>query len=138
MDTVKIWLQSIVKRLRFSQAPICPDRWSSRNMMTALIISDNCELAQRMVSTFCEHCVPTCDLKCLFVRSAVFNFNAYPALFVFEDGKHKKYTGGREAKDIVMYMTAVSKGLDPHDEEAKLKPGLYKGAAMQIKSLTSC
>ena len=107
-------------------------------MMTALIISDNCELAQRMVRTFCEHCVPTCDLKCLFVRSAVFNFNAYPALFVFEDGKHKKYTGGREAKDIVMYMTAVSKGLDPHDEEAKLKPGLYKGAAMQIKSLTSC
>jgi hypothetical protein len=58
---------------------------------------------------------------------AVFNFNAYPALYVFEDGKHKRYTGGREAKDIVLYMTAVSKGLDPHDEEAKLKPGLYKG-----------
>jgi hypothetical protein len=57
----------------------------------------------------------------------VFNFNAYPALYVFEDGKHKRYTGGREAKDIVNYMTAISKGLDPHDEELKQKPGLYKG-----------
>lgn len=59
----------------------------------------------------------------------VFNFNAYPALYVFEDGKHKKYTGGREAKDIVNYMTAVAKGLDPHDEELKQKPGLYKEMA---------
>jgi hypothetical protein len=23
-------------------------------------------------------------------------------------------------------MSAISKGLDPHDEEAKLRPGLYK------------
>jgi hypothetical protein len=28
-----------------------------------------------------------------------------------------------------MYMSAVSKGLDPHDEEAKLRPGLYKDMA---------
>jgi hypothetical protein len=26
-------------------------------------------------------------------------------------------------------MSAVSKGLDPHDEEAKLRPGLYKDMA---------
>jgi len=56
----------------------------------------------------------------------VFNYKGYPALFVFEDGKHRPYTGGREVKDIVMYMSAVSKGLDPHDEEKKLKPGFYK------------
>ena len=59
----------------------------------------------------------------------VFNFNAYPALYIFEHGKHKRYTGGREVKDIVFHMTAVSKGLNPEDEEAKMKPGLYKEMA---------
>jgi hypothetical protein len=58
---------------------------------------------------------------------SVFNYNAYPALIIFENGKHSKYAGGREAKDIVAYMTAVSKGLDPQDEEVKSRPGLYKG-----------
>ena len=53
---------------------------------------------------------------------------------MFEDGKHKKYTGGRDAKDIVNYMTAVAKGLDPHDEELKQKTGLYKGESLSIES----
>ena len=56
----------------------------------------------------------------------VFNFNAYPALYIFEDGKHRPYTGGRNTNDIVTFMTAVSKGLDPHLEEKKAAPGLYK------------
>jgi thiol-disulfide isomerase/thioredoxin len=56
----------------------------------------------------------------------VFNYNAYPALIIFDDGKHKPYTGGRNTQDIVTFMTAYSKGLDPHIEEIKTKPGLYK------------
>jgi hypothetical protein len=56
----------------------------------------------------------------------VFNYNAYPALIIFDDGKHKHYTGGRNAQDIVTFMTAYSKGLDPHVEEINSKPGLYK------------
>jgi hypothetical protein len=56
----------------------------------------------------------------------VFNYNAYPALFIFDDGKHTPYTGGRNMQDIVTFMTAYSKGLDPHVEEKKAKPGLYK------------
>jgi hypothetical protein len=96
--------------------------------MTAPILSDDFELAQKMVHTRCIHSLTIC-LVISFFNHAVYNFNAYPALFVFEDGKHRRYTGGREAKDIVLYMSAVSKGLDPHDEEAKLKPGLYKGVS---------
>ncbi len=65
----------------------------------------------------------------MWTNLTVFNYNAYPALIIFENGKHSKYTGGREAKDIVNYMSAVSKGLDPHEEEAKLRPGLYKEMA---------
>ena len=56
----------------------------------------------------------------------VFNYNAYPALFIFDDGKHKPYTGGRNTQDIVTFLTAYSKGLDPHVEEINAKPGLYK------------
>ena len=40
----------------------------------------------------------------------VYNFHSYPALFVFDQGKHHRYTGGLESEDIVAYMTAVSKG----------------------------
>jgi len=40
----------------------------------------------------------------------VYNFHSYPALFVFDQGKHHRYTGGLEPDDIVSYMTAVSKG----------------------------
>ena len=35
--------------------------------------------------------------------------------------------GGREAEDIVFWMSTVAKGLNPYEEETKLKPGLYKG-----------
>lgn len=67
----------------------------------------------------------------------MFNFSSYPSLFVIKDGqygggwptkggKHEWYGGGREAEDIVFHMSAVAKGLDPYDEEKKLRPGLYK------------
>jgi len=56
----------------------------------------------------------------------VYNYSAYPALLVFKDGKHERYGGGREAHELIDYMTAVAKGLDPIEEEAKAKPGLYK------------
>jgi len=56
----------------------------------------------------------------------VFNYTAYPALLVFKEGKHEKYLGGRESHELVDYMTAVAKGLDPVEEEKKSKPGLYK------------
>eukprot|EP01045_Picozoa_sp_COSAG04_P001882 COSAG04_NODE_64_length_29689_cov_158.096992_28_plen_128_part_00 len=36
------------------------------------------------------------------------------------------YSGGREQEDITFWMSTISKGLNPYDEEAKLKPGLYK------------
>jgi thioredoxin-like negative regulator of GroEL len=67
----------------------------------------------------------------------MFNFSSYPSLFVIRDGeygggwptkggKHEWYGGGREAPDIVFHMSALAKGLDPYDEEKKLRPGLYK------------
>jgi len=56
----------------------------------------------------------------------MYNFTAYPALFVFKEGKHEWFRGGRESHEIVDYMTAVAKGLDPIEEEKKSKPGLYK------------
>lgn len=67
----------------------------------------------------------------------MFNFSSYPSLFIIKDGqygggwptkggKHEWYGGGREAEDIVFHMSAVAKGLDPYDEEKKLRPGLYK------------
>ena len=37
------------------------------------------------------------------------------------------YGGGREEEDIVFWMSTVAKGLNPYEEETKLKPGLYKG-----------
>jgi len=37
------------------------------------------------------------------------------------------YGGGREAEDIIFWMSTVAKGLNPFEEEAKNKPGLYKG-----------
>jgi thioredoxin-like negative regulator of GroEL len=77
-----------------------------------------------------------------------FNFSSYPSLFVIKDGKygggwpdmgnetrckeygycgkHEWYGGGRVADEIVFHMSAVAKGLDPYDEEKKLRPGLYK------------
>eukprot|EP00960_Hanusia_phi_P050038 759951-Hanusia_phi.AAC.2 len=56
----------------------------------------------------------------------VFDFQSYPALYVFRYGKHERYLGGREASEIVLYMTSVARGLDPQEEERKAKPGLYK------------
>ncbi len=41
---------------------------------------------------------------------AVYNFHSYPALFVFDQGKHHRYTGSLEPDAIVTYMTALSKG----------------------------
>jgi len=37
------------------------------------------------------------------------------------------YGGGREEEDIIFWMSTVAKGLNPYEEEGKLKPGLYKG-----------
>ena len=45
------------------------------------------------------------------------------------------YGGGREEEDITFYMSTVAKGLNPFNEEAKLKPGLYKDAHGPIKEL---
>ena len=56
----------------------------------------------------------------------VYNYTAYPALLVFKEGKHERYLCGRETHELVDYMTYVSKGLDPIEEEKKSKPGLYK------------
>jgi hypothetical protein len=36
------------------------------------------------------------------------------------------YGGGREEEDIIFWMSTVAKGLNPYEEEGKLKPGLYK------------
>lgn len=59
----------------------------------------------------------------------MFDYQAYPSLFVFRHRKHERYTGGREADDLVFYMSAVAKGLDPEEEEKKSKPGFYKKEA---------
>jgi len=56
----------------------------------------------------------------------MYNYSAYPALLVFQDGEHEFYRGGREPEDIVFYMSALAKGLDPRKEEEKQRPGLYK------------
>ena len=42
---------------------------------------------------------------------------------------------GREEEDITSYMPTVAKGLNPFNEEAKLKPGLYKDAHGPVKDL---
>lgn len=42
---------------------------------------------------------------------------------------------GREEEDITFYMSTVAKGLNPFNEEAKLKPGLYKDAHGPVKDL---
>jgi hypothetical protein len=55
---------------------------------------------------------------------AVYNFHSYPALFIFDQGKHHRYTGGLEPNDIVSYMTAVCKGLSSASEPAAL--GLFE------------
>jgi thiol-disulfide isomerase/thioredoxin len=55
-----------------------------------------------------------------------YNFTSYPSLYVHENGEHKRYGGGRDWQDIVFFMSSLSKGLDPYEEELKLKPGLYK------------
>jgi thiol-disulfide isomerase/thioredoxin len=55
----------------------------------------------------------------------VFNFQSYPALFVFENGKHRRYTGGLEAQEIVSYMSDVSKGLTS-EEQAKKSDGVFE------------
>ncbi|EKX34975.1 hypothetical protein GUITHDRAFT_53227, partial [Guillardia theta CCMP2712] len=34
----------------------------------------------------------------------VYDFQSYPALYVFRDGKHERYLGGRETHEIVSYM----------------------------------
>ncbi len=44
-------------------------------------------------------------------------------------------TAGREEEDITFYMSTVAKGLNPFNEEAKLKPGLYKDAHGPVKDL---
>ena len=59
----------------------------------------------------------------------MYNYTSYPTLLVFQDGEHEFYRGGREAEDIVLYMSSLSKGLDPLKEEEKLRPGLYKKEA---------
>ena len=41
----------------------------------------------------------------------MYNYSAYPALLVFQDGEHEFYRGGREPEDIVFYMSALAKGL---------------------------
>eukprot|EP00943_MAST-04B_sp_MAST-4B-sp1_P003551 g3551.t1 len=56
----------------------------------------------------------------------MYNYSAYPALLVFQDGEHEFYRGGRQPEDIVFYMSALAKGLDPLKEEEKQRPGLYK------------
>jgi len=57
----------------------------------------------------------------------MFNHSAYPALLVFQEGMHEiSFKGGREAFELVDYMTAVAQGLDPIEEAIKSKPGLYK------------
>lgn len=66
----------------------------------------------------------------------MYNYSSYPALFVFKNGKmDHPYYGGRETEDIVFYMSAVAKGLDPWEEEKKLRPGLYKGKTTDVLEL---
>ena len=56
----------------------------------------------------------------------MYNYTSYPSLFIFDKGEHSRYLGGRSAEDIIFWMSTVSKGLDPIEEELKTKPGLYK------------
>jgi len=66
----------------------------------------------------------------------MFNFSSYPSLFVFKDGKmDHQYWGGREVDDMVYYMSAVSRGQDPEEEEKKRRPGLYKGKTDKVPEL---
>jgi thiol-disulfide isomerase/thioredoxin len=58
---------------------------------------------------------------------ARYNFTSYPSLFVFKDGEMlSRFYGGREVDEIVPFMAAISKGLDPFDEEKRTRPGLYR------------
>ena len=66
----------------------------------------------------------------------MYNYTSYPSLFVFDKGEHTPYYGGRTAEDIIFYMTAISKGLDPQEEELKTKPGLYKDKPEFAKYVT--
>jgi thiol-disulfide isomerase/thioredoxin len=74
----------------------------------------------------------------------MFNYTSYPTLLVFKDkkikvankehwkrkykGKRWQYYGGGRDKpdDFVFYLSAISKSLDPFDEERKIRPGFYK------------
>lgn len=72
----------------------------------------------------------------------MFNYTSYPSLFTFSNTKpegklgewSKKYenkwynyfAGGREADEIVSFMSALAKNLDPFEEEKKQRPGLYR------------
>jgi len=68
----------------------------------------------------------------------VYNYSHYPSLMVFDHANknHTKqpatmphaswYAGGRESGDIVAYMEALAKGLDPIEEEKKTKPNFYR------------
>ena len=55
---------------------------------------------------------------------AAYNFQSYPALVVFDQGKAQRYTGGLDAAEIVSYMTAVSNGVAPI--EHKSGTGLFE------------
>jgi thioredoxin-like negative regulator of GroEL len=74
-----------------------------------------------------------------FGAEDMYNFSSYPALFIFKDGDLKNpepYYGGREVDDIVFWMAAVAKGLDPIEEEMKARPGLYKGHTTDVLELS--
>jgi hypothetical protein len=54
---------------------------------------------------------------------------------VFKDGEMLSgYYGGREVDDMVAWMGALSKGLDPIDEEIKQRPGLYKVRSLAFQN----
>jgi len=74
-----------------------------------------------------------------FGAEDMYNFSSYPSLFIFKDGDLKNpepYYGGREVDDIVFWMAAVARGLDPIEEEKKSRPGLYKGKTTEVLDLS--
>lgn len=70
---------------------------------------------------------PPLDDVLRFGAEDMYNYSAYPALFVFKDGAmDHPYYGGREVEDFVFYMSAVARGQDPEEEEKKRRPGLVR------------
>jgi thiol-disulfide isomerase/thioredoxin len=84
------------------------------------------------------HSLPwPCRLSGRYGAPEHFNFTGYPTLMIFQNGsKTERYYGGHEVDDLVFWMAAVSKGLDPMEEEKRARPGLYRKKTTAVLDLS--